>query len=154
MRIVAVTVLLVTAGCSFGDEVAAVRTGPDPCVQRGGWSTGPEARWVREIVKAGGYNVFSETGSALVASKEGQEFYIWATESNVPSRMPNWRRLAVVRGVPIYGDRSVWRGWHARGFTFWVQGSGVPAAGRLAPIVDARLRMPYREVCAGRRSAG
>jgi hypothetical protein len=140
--------VLVAAGCSFGDEPdqAQAPMGPDPCVQIGGWSTGPEARWVRQIVEAGGYNVFSETGSALVASSEQHEFYIWASESD-GSVDPVWRRLAKVRGIPIYGDRDLWRTWTAQGFTFWVHGSGVPAAGRLAPVVDASLRVPFRDPC-------
>src|SRR5687767_1141981 len=130
MRIAAVAAVLVLAGCSFSEERVAVSTAPDPCAQAGPWSTGPEARWVREIVEAGGYNAFSETGSALVATREGQEFFIWATQTPRPSRgMPNWRRLATVRGVPIRGDRDLWRSWRAQGLTFWVMGSGVPAAG-------------------------
>jgi hypothetical protein len=149
----AVAALLVASGCSFDEQRVARTTTPDPCAQSGGWSTGPEARWVRKIVEAAGYNVFSQTGSALVATTEGQEFYIWATPSRLPSRMPNWRRLATVRGVPIYGDRDLWRGWHAHGFNFWVQGSGAPAAGRLAPIVDASLRIPWRDECHGVRRA-
>jgi hypothetical protein len=121
-------------------------TKPDPCQELGAWSTWPEADWVRTIIEAGGYNVFSETGSALVASNRTHEFYVWAAKAE-GQMDPVWRRLATVRGVPIHGDRDLWRIWRAQGFTFWVHGSGVPAAGRLAPIVDASLRIPFRDPC-------
>ena len=146
MRILLAAVLLV-AGCSYGETRADAPTTPDPCTTRGPWSTWPDADWVRAIVERGGYDVVAETGSALVASGKEHEFYIWAAEGR-GSGMPNWRRLATVRGVPIYGDRDLWRSWRAQGFTFWVQGAGAtPAAGRLAPVVDASLRLPFSDPC-------
>ena len=149
---IALTALL--GGCEVGESAAPRETTPTKCQTLGAWSTWPEADWVRRIVVAGGYNVFTETGSALVASGKGHEFYIWATESRGTSRMPNWRHLATVRGVAIYGDRNLWRSWRAQGFTFWVHGPGAPAAGRLAPIVDASLRIPFRDECDAARPEG
>jgi hypothetical protein len=142
--------VLIVAGCSLDEQRVEVQTSDDYCALGGPWSTSPEADWVREIAKTGGYNVFSQTPSALVASQEGHRFYIWAAEAPKPSRMPNGKRLAAVRGVPIYGDRNLWRYWRAQGFNFWVQLQvpGVPAAGRLAPVVDASLRLPFRDPCA------
>jgi hypothetical protein len=137
---------LVLSAC-MGDPVTAPPTVPQRCQELGPWSTWPEADWVRAIVKRGGYDVVGETGSAVVASGKGHEFSIWATEGRA-KRVPNTRRLATVRGVPIHGDRDVWRYWHARGFTFWVHGaSATPSAGRLAPVVDASLRLPFRDPC-------
>jgi hypothetical protein len=152
MRIAALAAVVLLAGCAFGgEEPAAVSTAPDPCAARG-WSTTPEAVWVRQVVEAGGYQVLAETGSAWVASGKGHEFFVWAAELPRSSRgMPNWRRLATVRAVPIYGDRDVWRSWRAQGFTFWVRAGPrpvhAPAAGRLAPVVDASLRLPFPEEC-------
>jgi hypothetical protein len=153
MRILlALAGLVVVAGCSFGGQRSEVRTSDGYCALGGPWSTSPDADWVRKIAKAGGYNVFSQTPSALVASQEGHRFYIWASDSPKPSQMPNAQRLATVRGVPIYGDRNHWRYWRAQGFNFWVQLQvpGVPAAGRLAPVVDASLRLPFRDPCVAR----
>jgi hypothetical protein len=148
-------VALLAAGCVVDESRVREEKLPAKCQALGPWSTWPEADWVRSIVSAGGYNVFTETGSALVASGKGHEFYIWATEARgrLP-RQPNWRRLATVRGVPVYGDRNLWRGWHAQGFNFWVQGSGAPAAGRLAPVVDASLRLPFVDECDASRPKG
>jgi hypothetical protein len=150
MRILlALAGLVVVAGCMVGEPTPPPKRTSTLCEGVGGWSGSPQGRWVRRIVEEGGFNVFSETGSALVASSERYEFYIWAAEVPHPSRgMPNWRRMARVRGVPIYGDRNLWRSWRAQGFTFWVQGTAAPAAGRLAPIVDASLRVPFRDPCA------
>jgi hypothetical protein len=146
--------LFVAAGCSFSEERPARSTEPERCALGGPWSTSPEADWVREILRAGGYRAIGETGSAVVAGGKGHEFAIWAAEVRGASPgMPNWKRMATVRGVPVYGDRALWRSWRAQGFTFWVHGGGpTPAAGRLAPVVDASLRVPFRDPCvAGRR---
>jgi hypothetical protein len=148
MRLVAVVTVLALIGCSFRDEPAAVTTVRDLCAARGAWSFWAEADWVRKVVEAGGYDVVRQRGSALVASGKGHEFSIWATRGTARHR-PYARRLANVRGVPVYGKRDLWRYWYARGFTFWVQGAGpLPAAGRLAPVVDASLRIPFRDPCA------
>jgi hypothetical protein len=148
--------LLLASGCSFRD--GRVETTAAPCQELGPWSTWPQADWVRSIVIAGGYDVVGETGSALVVSGKGHEFNIWATESDRPIGRP-WRRLATVRGVPVYGDRRLWRVWRAQGFTFWVKqgpraGSILPAAGRLAPVIDASGRLPFRDECERSRPGG
>jgi hypothetical protein len=149
LRVALCLIALFPAGCMLGESTPREEKRPAKCETLGAWSTWPEADWVRTIVEAGGYDVFSETGSALVASGKGHEFYIWAAElPGGSSGMPNWRRMATVRGVPIYGDRDLWRSWRAQGFTFWAHGSGVPAAGRLAPVIDASLRLPFRDECA------
>jgi hypothetical protein len=143
--------LALCCGCTGETAVPPDTTAPKKCETLGAWSTWPEADWVRRIVREGGYTVLAETGSALVASGKGHEFFIWAAEGPPSRGMPNWRRLATVRGVPIYGDRDVWRSWRAQGFTFWVQAGPrpvfAPAGGRLAPVVDASLRLPFREGC-------
>ena len=146
MRVLALIAALVAAGCAFGEERTEVATAPDPCARPGSWSTWPEAAWVRRIVETGGYRVTAQTAAALVASGKGHEFYIWTSEGRA-ARMPNTRRLAAVRRVPVYGDRDLWRYWYAQGFTFWVQSERAPAAGRLAPVVDASLRLPFRHEC-------
>jgi hypothetical protein len=150
VRIACAAVLFVT-GCSYGAPNAEVETAP-VCGPAGGpWTRWPEAKWVRQIVEAGGYRVVGETGSALVAAGKGHEFYIWATEFAGPIGRP-WRRMATVRGVPVYGDRDLWRVWQAQRFTFWVQAgprraSVPPAAGRLAPVIEASRRLPFRDDC-------
>jgi hypothetical protein len=146
MRLVALAALLV-AGCSYGSSPTDVETQASTCAPVGGpWTQSPEANWVWQVVEAGGYRVVAVTGSALVASGKGHEFYIWATEGR--SRPRKGRQLATVRGVPVYGHRDLWRWWHAQGFTFWVQGAAAtPAAGRLAPVVDASLRLRFRDEC-------
>ena len=111
---------------------------------------------MRRIVRTGGYSVVAQTGSAVVAVGKGHRFYIWTTEGRADAAAKG-RRLATVRRVPIYGDRDLWRWWYARGHTFWVQGVGsTPAAGRLAPVVDASLRLPYPPAlpCVGERHGG
>jgi hypothetical protein len=151
--------LLVVAGCSYGNRSAQVETSAPGCAPVGGpWTLSSEASWVKRVVVAGGYRVTGETGSAFVASGKGHEFNIWATKSDGPIRPP-WRRLATVLGVPVYGDRDLWRVWQAQGFTFWVKegpraGSVLPAAGRLAPVIDASRRLPFRDECGLSRSAG
>ena len=148
MRLVVMAALLL-AGCSYGSptEDVATQASTSACPPLGGpWSQSSEAAWVWEIVETGGYRVVAETGSALVASGKGHEFYIWAAEGRAKS--PKSRRLATVRGVPVYGDRDLWRWWYAQGFTFWVKGAAAtPAAGRLAPVVDASLRLRFRDEC-------
>ena len=57
-----------------------------------------------------------------------------------------------MRGVAVYGDRDLWRFWVAQGFIFWVKsgpsdGSVLPAPGRLAPVIDASLRLKLEERC-------
>lgn len=155
MRIL-VAALLVVAGCSFGESTVEVATAPDACAERGPWATWPEADWVREIVEAGGYKVVGETGSAIVASGKGHEFFVWTTKPDRPvrrmAREENWRRLARVRNVTVYGDNAVRRLWLAQKSIFWVEsgprrGSVLPAAGRLAPVIDASLRLPFRDPC-------
>ena len=146
MRITAVATLFILVGCSFSDEPARVST-RDPCGAHGARSFWAEAAWVRTVVNAGGYDVIRQRSSVLVASGKGHVFSIWATRGRTPRR-PYARRLASVRGVPVFGKRKRWRYWHARGFTFWVEGGNpLPAAGRLAPVVDASLRIPFRDPC-------
>jgi hypothetical protein len=149
---------VLASGCVVDGSKVRVESQPKSCAVLGGpWTTWPEAIWGREIVEAGGYNVFSETGSALVASGKGQEFYIWATEAAGPLAK-KWRKLATVKGAPLYGDGDVWRVWQAQEFNFWVQAGPrptfAPAASRVAPVIDASLRIPFRDDCEGSRPAG
>jgi hypothetical protein len=149
LRITLCLLAFLPAGCIDGESTRSEPRRPVKCEMPAVWSASPEADWVRKIVEVGGYNVVGETGSALVVAGKSHEFNIWAAELGRPSPgMPNWRRMATVRGVPILGDRDGWRSWRAQGFTFWVHGGSLtPAAGRLAPIVDASLRIPFRDPC-------
>jgi hypothetical protein len=158
LRCALLLVAMLASGCVVGGSKARVESPPQSCAELGGpWTTWPEAIWVREIVEAGGYNVFAETGSALVASGKGLEFYVWTTEGAGPLAK-EWRKLTTVKGTPLYGDRDVWRVWRAQGFNFWVKAGPrptfAPAAGRLAPVIDASLRIPFRNDCEGSRPVG
>ena len=126
------------------------------CVLGGPWTTSPSAFWTRRIAEEGGYRIIAETGSAFVAAGKGHEFSIWATEAELPITATvaeeNWRRLAVVRDVIVYGDRDRWRVWLAQGFIFWVKAgprpeSVLPEPGRLAPVIDASVRLRLEEKC-------
>jgi hypothetical protein len=158
LRSALLLVAVLVSGCFGGDPKVRVESQPRSCAVLGGpWTTWPEAIWVREIVEAGGYNVFSETGSALVASGKGPEFYIWTTEAAGPLAR-EWRKLTTVNGTPLYGDRHVWRVWRAQGFNFWVKAGPrptfAPAVDTLAPVIDASLRIPPHDDCEGYRPAG
>ena len=154
--VLAAVVCLVSA-CAGRDRVLPAEEPPQPeCVIGGPWTTWPSAFWTRRIAEEGGYRIVSDTGSALVAAGKGHEFYIWATEPERPIRaivaQEKWHKLAVVRDVTVYGDRDLWRFWLAQGFIFWVKAgprpeSVLPEPGRLAPVIDASLRLKLEERC-------
>ncbi len=111
----------------------------------GPWTACAEADWVRGVVEAGGYRVVGETGSALVAEGKGRSFYIWTTRARrSPAAMAvgNWRHLADVNGVGVYGDEVLWRFWEAQGSIFWVKegptgDSVVPSPHELEALLEA-----------------
>ena len=149
----------VDGGRSFGAYVLAGLDAPDGRVDEArrvldtlrvsseAWTVGPEADWVRGVAEAGGYRVVGDSGSALVAEGKGRSFYIWTTRAERPlsviaAEAGNWRRLAVVGGVPVYGDDDLWRFWEAQGFVFWAQAgpradSVVPSPAELAQVLAA-----------------
>jgi hypothetical protein len=118
----------------------------------GPWTACAEADWVRRVVARGGYQVVGETGSALVAEGRGRSFYVWTTAAvrspgAIAAGAGNWRRLATIDGVAIYGDDDLWRYWQAQGTTFWVKegprgDSIVPSPAELAPLVAASRMIP------------
>jgi hypothetical protein len=129
--------------------------GPRGCPREswpGPWTACAEAGWVRRVVAAGGYQVLSETGSALVADGQGRSFYIWTTPAvrnaaAIAADAGNWGRLATIDANAIYGDNDLWRFWQAQGFTFWVKegptgASIVPSPAQLASLVQASRKIP------------
>lgn len=129
--------------------VVAPDDGPRGCPREnwpGPWTACAEADWVRRVVEEGGYRVVGETGSAFTAEGGGQSFNAWTTRaarhpSAIADEAGNWRRLAVVHGVAVYGD-DLWRFWEAQGFIFWVhatqtQGSVFPSPAALARLIEA-----------------
>jgi hypothetical protein len=129
--------------------------GPRGCPREnwpGPWTACAEAKWVRRVVREGGYQVVGETGSALVAEGQGRSFYVWTTPARrkadaIAGEAGNWRRLAVIDGVPIYGDDALWRFWQAQGFISWVKegprgDSIVPSPVELTRLVEASGLVP------------
>jgi hypothetical protein len=129
--------------------------GPRGCPREnwpGPWTACAEAEWVRRVVREGGYDVVDETGSALVAEGQGRSFYVWTTPARrkpeaIAGEAGNWRRLAVIDGVPIYGDDELWRFWQAQGFIIWVKegprgDSIVPTPAELTRLVEASRVAP------------
>ena len=112
----------------------------------GPWTACAEADWVRRVVEDGGYRVTGETGSALVAEGKGQSFYAWTTQAArhpaaIADEAGNSRRLAVVRGVAVYGN-ELWRFWEAQGLIFWVskgptEDAIIPSPTALARLIEA-----------------
>ena len=129
-------------------DTGSADEGPRGCPRpdwSGPWTACAEADWVRRIVEVGGYRVAGETGSALVAEGKGRSFYIWTTRARrSPGAMAvgNWRHLAEIDGVGVYGDEELWRFWEAQGSIFWVKegptgDSVVPSPHELEPLLEA-----------------
>lgn len=107
---------------------------------------------MRRVVQEGRYRVVGETGSALIAEGKGRSFYVWTNSARrkaeaIAAEPGNWLRLAVIDGVPIYGDDDLWRFWEAQGFIFWIQegprgDSVVPSPMELAKLVEASRIVP------------
>lgn len=129
--------------------------GPRGCPREnwpGPWTACAEAEWVRRVVQESGYRVVGDTGSALIAEGKGRSFYVWTTPARrepdaIAAEAGNWRRLAVIDGVPIYGDEELWRFWQAQRFIFWVKegprgDSIVPSPVELAKLVEASRIVP------------
>jgi hypothetical protein len=129
--------------------------GPRGCPREnwpGPWTACAEADWVRRVVAQAGYQVVGETGSALVAEGRGRSFYVWTTPvvrspGAIAAGAGNWRRLAIIDDVPIYGDDDLWRYWQAQGITLWIKegprgDSIVPSPAELAPLVAASRMIP------------
>jgi hypothetical protein len=115
----------------------------------GPWTACSAADWVHRVVEEGGYRVVDETGSALVAEGNGRSFYIWTTRNpkGVAAESGNWRRLAVIDGVTVYGDDDLWRYWQAQGYVFWIQEgpsehSVVPSPAELTRLIEASQTVP------------
>ena len=118
----------------------------------GPWTACAEAEWLRRVAQEGGYRIVGDTGSALIAEGKGRSFYVWTTPARreadeIAAEAGNWRRLAVIDGIPIYGDDELWRFWQAQAFTFWVKegprgDSIVPAPVELATLVQASTIVP------------
>jgi hypothetical protein len=118
----------------------------------GPWTACAEAEWVGRVVEEGGYRVVGETGSALTAEGDGRSFNIWTTPARreagaIAADAGNWLELAVIDGVPVYGDDGLWRFWEAQGFIFWVKegprgDSIVPSPGELTTLVRASRTVP------------
>ena len=118
----------------------------------GPWTYECSAQWVRQVVRAAGYRMTGDTGSAWVAAGGGRSFYIWATEAtSSPKQIAKREHYRLVRRVakaPVYDD-GVRKFWPARGFIFWVEAgprkdSIAPTARELEPLIRAsrRLRPP------------
>lgn len=124
---------MLAAGCSN----AAQESGSRGCPREnwpGPWTACAEARWVGQVVEAGGYWVgYTGTGSALTAGGHGRAFYVWGAYSGVGDSEPV--------------DDGVRTSWSSQGYTFWVEsGSGVtevkPTIAELQPVVAASRRIP------------
>lgn len=76
-------------------------------------------------MKAAGYEVSGETGSALTAEGRGSAFYVWTVGTRAEDSQPT--------------DDGVRTSWAAHGFTFWVE-SG-PAATDVKPTADELRRI-------------
>jgi hypothetical protein len=109
-----------------------------------------DSNWVCRVAETAGYRVVGDTGSALIARGRGAEFYIWTTRVTRPvaqlRAIEGWSRVARVKGVPIFGDRALWRFWVARGRIVWLQAgprgsSKLPSLPRLVPLVEASRRV-------------
>jgi hypothetical protein len=106
----------------------------------GPWTACPEADWVQKVAQRAGYRVAGETGSALIAKRNGRSFYIWATEGtpeelDKAAKRESRQPLGVVEGVEVYGDESLWRWWVAEGFVIWLQ-AGPTADSRLPSLTE------------------
>jgi hypothetical protein len=117
----------------------------------GPWTTCPEADWVAGVVKAGGYRIVGETGSALIAAGRTTSFYVWASDGGaVPAQRREIARglyhvLGRVEGVTVTGN-DVRVSWSAQGFVFWVEAgpdgdSVLPDLDGLRPLVAASRRV-------------
>jgi hypothetical protein len=138
------------------DNAASVDDpGPRGCPRKnwpGPWTACAEADWVHRVVAESGYQVVGETGSALVAQGKGRSFYIWTTPAvrnpaATAADAGNWRRLATIDAVAIYGDDDLWRFWEAQSFIFWVKegpsgASIVPSPAELESLVEASRTTP------------
>lgn len=136
MRGVLMLVGVVAVACSGGSDDEGIRGCPQPDWP-GPWTACAEARWVEQVVEAGGYLVGDGggTGSALIAEGHGRGFYVWAASRDGDDSEPV--------------DDGVRTSWNAQGFTFWVESGpsatdAKPTLGELKPVVAAsrRIRPP------------
>ena len=127
-------VLLLGVACSGAHDDPGIRGCPRPDWP-GPWTACAEARWVAQVVEAGGYDVGdgTGTGSALIAEGRGRAFYVWAAETGAADSEPI--------------DDGVRTAWTAQGFTFWVEAGPsvtdlMPAVDQLRAVVAASRRIP------------
>lgn len=107
MRGLGAIVLLLAVACSGARYDQSIRGCPRPDWP-GPWTACAEARWVAQVVEAGGYDVGdgTGTGSALIAAGRGRAFYVWAGATGAGDSEPS--------------DDGVHTSWTAQGYTFWV----------------------------------
>jgi hypothetical protein len=148
-----VALACVLPACGGGESRVSASEATDPCPPDwpGPWTECPEAKWVGRVAESAGYRLAGDTGSALVAEGGGHSFYIWATEYERPfSEMAadeEWKRIGRVDGIPVYGDRTLWRWWPAQGFVFWLQAgprgnSTLPPVRGMRSLVHASQNQP------------
>ena len=124
-----------TAVAALADEC-----GPD---WDGPWTACPEADWVQRVAERAGYRITGETESALIA--QGYE----APEEEVRkvAAREEWKPLAVVEGVVVYGDERLWRWWVVDEFILWLHAgpyekSKLPSLDEMGALVEASTMSP------------
>lgn len=89
-------------------STASCQTGPwaDHC---------PEADWAREVVRAAGYSVTGDTGSAITGANGQNELHLWAFQETEPSfeqtlETEGYRYFFSIDGIDVFGDgtRVAW----------------------------------------------
>lgn len=119
-----------------------------PCTETSGtgrWVSSCEGKWVRAFVRAAGFRIVDESGSAWIARGRGSSFYIWGVPIADSGGLwdEGYRRVAGVRGKGLYSD-GIRFTWAARGGRVWVEPGPDPSEpdpGRavLAPLVRASV---------------
>ena len=126
-------------GQTFGDDPGR------PCTEAaeaGPWVHSCRGEWVRTFVRAAGFRIMGETGSAWMARGRIRSFYIWATPSPDPRRRPgDFRVVARIRNTVVRTD-GLRLEWVVKGARVWVEkGEESPRLGRnlLARLVRASI---------------